>query len=336
MALIYAGIDEAGYGPLLGPLCVGMCVLRVEGWTEGEAAPDLWKRLRRVVARELKGRGERIAVADSKKLKLANTPSGDGSKGKHPLTHLERAALCFLSAGGRMPTTDQELFDALGLRLERHGWYAGESTRLPVAHQGPALRIDANLLKAALGKAGVSVSALRCFALCESAFNSVVRETGSKAETTLSAVSGHVRTLLSSIARVSTDHGDERLSVRIVCDRLGGRTRYQEALAGRLGGAEVEVLEESEAWSRYRIGGSGDVTLSFMPEAETKHMPVALASIIAKYTRELAMARFNRYWCARAPELKPTAGYTTDARRWLADAEGVVTREERRVMVRLA
>lgn len=336
MALIYAGIDEAGYGPLLGPLCVGMCVLRVDRWTEGEAAPDLWKRLRRVVARELKGRGERIAVADSKKLKLANAPSEGGGKGKHPLTHLERAALCFLNAGGGMPSTDQELFDALGLRLEEHGWYAGESTPLPVAHQSATLRIDANLLKAALGKAGVAVSAIRCFALCESAFNDVVRETGSKAETTLSAVSGHVRTLLSSIEKRSTDAGSERLSVRVICDRLGGRTRYQEALTGRLGGAEVEMLEESEAWSRYRLGGSGDVTVSFMPEAETKHMPVALASIIAKYTRELAMARFNRYWCTRAPELKPTAGYTTDARRWLADAESVVTREERRMMVRLA
>ena len=33
------------------------------------------------------------------------------------------------------------------------------------------------------------------------------------------------------------------------------------------------------------------------------------------------MCAFNEYFHERAPELKPTAGYTTDARRWLRDAE---------------
>lgn len=328
MALIYAGIDEAGYGPMLGPLCVGLCVLKVDDWSEHDRAPDLWAVLRRAIARSLKGRGRRIVVTDSKKLKLANLRHGQ--TGPHPLTHLERTALCFLNAGGAAPATDEELFDALGLRLEARDWYAGETIALPVAHQAAALRLDSNLLKVALEKHGICVSAMRCLALCEGAFNDVVRETGSKAETTLAAVTGHVRALLSSLPR-----GGDRHSVRIVCDRLGGRARYREALASRLDGTTVEVLEETDAWSRYRIESS-DITLTFMPEAETRHMPVALASIIAKYTRELAMARFNRYWCRRAPELRPTAGYTTDARRWLADTEGVVTREERRVIVRLA
>lgn len=67
-----------------------------------------------------------------------------------------------------------------------------------------------------------------------------------------------------------------------------------------------------------------------------EHLPVALASMIAKYVRELAMHRFNRYWSKRMPELKPTAGYTLDARRWLADAAQVITKEERAVMVRRA
>src|SRR5437868_1465827 len=39
MALLIAGIDEAGYGPRLGPLCVGMTLLRVREWGEGEPAP---------------------------------------------------------------------------------------------------------------------------------------------------------------------------------------------------------------------------------------------------------------------------------------------------------
>jgi hypothetical protein len=76
--------------------------------------------------------------------------------------------------------------------------------------------------------------------------------------------------------------------------------------------------------------------IHFRPEAEDAHLPVALASMTAKLVRELAMARFNRYWCLRMPELKPTAGYTLDARRWLEEANGVVREEEREVMVRMA
>ena len=45
--------------------------------------------------------------------------------------------------------------------------------------------------------------------------------------------------------------------------------------------------------------------------------PTALASMVAKYVAgELSMLAFNRYWCARLPELRPTAGYPTDARRF--------------------
>ena len=42
-------------------------------------------------------------------------------------------------------------------------------------------------------------------------------------------------------------------------------------------------------------------------------LPVALASMTAKYHRELAMRAFNDYWCRQVPGLKPTAGYPQDA-----------------------
>jgi hypothetical protein len=58
--------------------------------------------------------------------------------------------------------------------------------------------------------------------------------------------------------------------------------------------------------------------------------------MIAKLVRELSMARFNRYWCARRAELKPTAGYAQDARRWLHDMQDVLHPDERAAMVRIA
>ncbi len=48
----------------------------------------------------------------------------------------------------------------------------------------------------------------------------------------------------------------------------------------------------------------------------------------AKYARERAMAELNAWFCERVPGLKPTAGYPTDAKRWLAEASGFLAAEK--------
>ena len=60
--LIYAGIDEAGYGPMLGPLCIGCSILTVEQHDASTGAPDLWSRLDHAVCRGRKDRGGRLAI----------------------------------------------------------------------------------------------------------------------------------------------------------------------------------------------------------------------------------------------------------------------------------
>ena len=55
-------------------------------------------------------------------------------------------------------------------------------------------------------------------------------------------------------------------------------------------------------------------------------MPVALASMAAKYLRELSMQAFNAHWSARIPGLRETAGYPVDAARWRREAEAAVQR----------
>jgi hypothetical protein len=44
----------------------------------------------------------------------------------------------------------------------------------------------------------------------------------------------------------------------------------------------------------------------------------------AKYVRELLMLRLNRFFKDRLPELKPTAGYHGDARRYVTDIRPVI------------
>ena len=69
--------------------------------------------------------------------------------------------------------------------------------------------------------------------------------------------------------------------------------------------------------SEYRIDGLGrELRFRFLPRAEGQSMPVALASMLCKYLREVLMRQFNEYWIAKLPGLRPTAGYPSDAKRY--------------------
>jgi hypothetical protein len=54
-----------------------------------------------------------------------------------------------------------------------------------------------------------------------------------------------------------------------------------------------------------------------------RYLPTALASMTAKYLRELSMRAFNEFWCARVPGLRPTAGYPTDAPRFKREIDAL-------------
>jgi ribonuclease HII len=66
--------------------------------------------------------------------------------------------------------------------------------------------------------------------------------------------------------------------------------------------------------------------IEFVTGGDARLFPVALASMFSKYLRELYMHVFNRYWSRQHSGLRPTAGYYTDARRWLEDAAPVINR----------
>ncbi len=356
MSLILAGIDEAGYGPTLGPLCVAMSAFRVSDWSPGDASPDLWARLSSAVCASPRDPRHRVPIADSKKLKLSND-----STTRHPLIHLEHGVLAFLRslAAPTVPAHDADLLAALSCDIPSHEWYAGAPTPLPVGIDSGRLAISSSRLASALESAGIEFLGLWVHAIDERAFNEIVERTGTKAEVTATAWGAHLRRIVEIWAQAGIGSDEEpprALALRLVGDQLGGRTRYESFLARELPGHTVVCLSEGESRSRYALrppeptGRDGSpptapaeehpdqhrAIVQFMPEAESAHLPVALASMGAKLVRELLMARFNRYWCARVRELKPTAGYALDARRWLHDMRDVLHPLERRDLVRRA
>jgi len=345
MSVVIAGIDEAGYGPMLGPLCVGMAVFRLSNLGDEAKVPNLWELLANGVCRE-PGRGGahdghgRVAVADSKKLKLSNSVTTT-----HPLVHLERGVLAFarcLDGSSEGPADDASLVGLLGSRFSGHCCYESEPRPLPLGLSTGQVLIAANVLRAALSQAGVTLLDLRCELMNESDFNRSVRDERSKAEANAAAFGRHIRYVWE---RWSGGGAGERVGV--VCDRLGGRGAYGGFLSRALAGSEIEVVEESERRSRYVAKGRGPdgserrAGLAFLVEGESAHLPVALASMVAKYVRELAMLRFNAHWCQvyrdmLGLELKPTAGYRQDGQRWLDEASQVITEDDRRQIVRIA
>ncbi|TDJ59207.1 MAG: hypothetical protein E2O40_00420 [Planctomycetota bacterium] len=307
--LIYAGIDEAGYGPMFGPLCVAGTVFVLDSHDPAGGQPDLWRLLRAAVCRKPSDRKRRLAVNDSKKLKGPN----DGPN--HPLRHLERAVLAFDPYGEPAPEDDDAFFAPLGAAVPGHPWFTGK-TPLPLAHTADQLRISRARLQRAMQRAAIRCEMMSCRVIGAEELNRAIADRGTKADVNFDAA---VRLIDAIWSRWPDDHP------RIIIDRHGGRTRYGDGFERALAGTTAEVVAETTSMSRYILSRAGSkVTVSFATEADGRFLPVALASMLAKYVRELLMLRLNCFFRARMPQLKPTAGYFTDGRRYLTEIKPLI------------
>jgi hypothetical protein len=313
--MIIAGIDEAGYGPLLGPLVVSASAVEVPGELihEPEAAPCLWRMLRGAVAKKNAGAKGRLLVADSKV--IHNLTEGD--------RFLERGVLAFARAAdgeGAMPGSLEELLARFGCTnhaLESHPWYGGAKVGVPWLCEAGDLAIAGNVLASSLKAAGANVAAMRTAVLSEGVFNKLVDETNNKAAALISVTLAHLYWLHNTF-------GERGLMVTV--DKQGGRDHYTSLLLRCFPEATLKVLHESAESSAYMLQEPGRTALRrtvmmFREKGETHCLPTALASMMCKYLRELCMHAFNGWWCGRVAGLQPTAGYYQDGMRWLMDVE---------------
>ncbi len=309
---VYAGIDEAGYGPMFGPLVIGCSVFALDD--DAEPTPNLWRLLNAAVCRGARDKKKRIAIDDSKKLFTRSAG----------LKHLERCVLAVLRWSDRPVDTLEQLLATVGADddscLPDLLWYGdgAESTALPACHEEGTIAIAAAQLRRAGQRAAVAPLGLRTSVVYEDRFNRLVKATGSKPRCAWAFISQH-------LAAILQDHGEHR--PHVVVDRQGGRQHYRRWLQTSFPEAQLRVMDESSVLSRYELTDDPrSLVVSFQVQADGAHLPAALASMTAKYVRELLMARFNRFWMRQIPDLKPTAGYVQDGRRFLKQIEAVADR----------
>lgn len=292
---ILMGLDEAGYGPTLGPLVLAATTFR---FTD-DPPDDLWRLLRRSVTRSPRAKDRRIPIADSK---AVFTPK----KGVGPLEEAVLAAALAARGDAR-----GGLSARLGLRFAGpdagYPWYEGAAPRIPVAADLLQVRPRAERMAADLEVHGAAYIGARVVAVEAREFNRAVPQEGNKSVLLFSTWSRLLRDCLAAV-------GDG--PVHITADRHGGRKAYLPLLMQYLGDLGPTAVAEGPIRSEYRLDG-GRVTLCFQVRAEAESLPVALASMTAKYVREIRMAVFNRYWAGRVEDLRPTSGYPQDARRFL-------------------
>ncbi len=111
-------------------------------------------------------------------------------------------------------------------------------------------------------------------------------------------------------------------AIDVFCDRQGGRKRYSCVLLEAMPEDWFDTLAETDARSSYRRQREPQLHVHFSVGGDS-FPPTALASMTAKYLRERLMSSVNNYWCSRVADLKPTAGYPNDAKRFREKIEPV-------------
>jgi ribonuclease HII len=298
---VLAGIDEAGFGPILGPLVVSSSVFRVP---DNLVWANLWEILRTSVSEKRTGLRGRLLIVDSKK---AFTRSLG-------IKHLRRTVLAALKHLGNEPNNLPELVltlcpDCLE-HLNEYPWYKNIDG-YPLGAESGDIDVAVSMLRRDFAKQNIEMVGLKSRCLEVAHYNRMVAAVQNKAKVLFTAVAELIQWAIQEFR-------DEMLE--IIIDRQGGRSHYRRELQLMFADMALRVIYEDQNRSSYELGnGERKVRVHFVVGADRRYLPVALASMACKYLREVLVDNINKYFTGFNAELKPTAGYWKDGLRFIED-----------------
>jgi hypothetical protein len=318
------GVDEAGYGPNLGPLVITATVWEVPG---DPHEFDFWRELRSVICNRAPRATQPGAVSKDESTALAAV----AVRRRAGRLHVADSKQVYSPARGLAPL-ETSVLSLLGLQAAHttlgdlwrqlcthppsvdccEPWFRqdGLALKLPYLADESEIAGFVGRVQRQFEKVGLRLRCVATDIVLTERFNGLTESLGNKA----SALS---RTSLELLYRAWDPDRDG--PALVIADKHGGRSYYQALLADVFGVLPM-CLNEGLERSRYRLGES---ELRFEARAE-RYLPVAVASMVSKYVRELSMEAFNRFWQQHVPDIEPTKGYPGDAwrfRRQVAEAQ---------------
>jgi len=277
--MLVMGVDENGLGPRLGPLVATSVVLEVSRYPRAA----------------LCRRGLGLGLTDSKET---------GGFGRMAFT--ESVALALVERGGAgVPASVDGFIDRVApeSRPKLRACCPDEATARQCWGVDPSLPMfggDAaqgrRLLDRLIGRSSLRIVDVRSRVACAGMLNAKHSDGTNKLAVDLELFED-------LIASVHVRHGSPLL---VLCGMIGGIRDYASRFA-RFDSNRVEAIENRRGQRRYRVEDLGE--LRFEVDADARHLPVALASIVGKYVREVCMHRIGEFYRNDVPELKLASGY---------------------------
>ena len=297
LCLFVIGVDENGLGPLLGPLVTTGVSLELTRYQPARLASS----------------GRELGIDDSK----ATAAFGR-------MAVAEGLALAVLEVTrGHLPSNVEELLSLLLLDTPELLRSRCPLDSLPQCWSSPiALPCFGGDVEQGrrtlhkLSRRGVKIVRVKSAVACTRFLNERLSAGQSRVEVDLELME---RLVLDGRAALTDD-------VHAVCGMVGGIRNYIAKLR-HFPRASVHVRRAPFGTLAFDVDAVGHVR--FEVDADQNHLPVALASMVGKYLRELWMLRHNRFYQARNPELVDVSGYHDPVTRRFISASETLRRELR-------
>lgn len=277
--MLVTGVDENGLGPRLGPLVATALTLEITRYSRAA----------------LQARGLRLGLTDSK---------DTGGFGRMAFTESIALGLLQHVQGSLPPSADALLRTVFpGVIGALRGCCPDDSTAaqcwgvdvaLPAFGGDPALGVDR--IRRLVGRSSLRLVGVESRVACAGLLNSEAAAGRNKLEIDL-------RLFEELIDDAAMSPSPSRL---VICGMIGGIRDYRRRFS-RFDVSGVQALPSRRGQRRYEVPRVGEVR--FEVDADARHLPVALASIVGKYVREVCMLRIGAFYRRQQPGLRLASGY---------------------------